>query len=119
MNKTSALAVGLVVSGFVYLNGFKGIGLIIAGFSLLIFFTSALTEKPEQKSSSLDYKMGNEIIIESERQLPYRVPEKMVITYKGDAGQKKPWWKKVTGKGIFAYVGKKTGESLKKLKEGE
>ena len=117
MNKTSALIIGFIVAGFLYLNQYETVGFLIAGFSIIAFITTALTEKPSKKSTAQGYSLGDPIFIESTRKAPYRIPEKMEITYKGNAGQRKPWWKKVTDKGILGYVGKKTGKTLKKMRE--
>ena len=117
MNKESALIIGLIVSGFLYFILNPTIGLVLAGFIILVFTVTTMTEKPKKTGSNVNYSIESPILIESTRQAPYRIPEKMDIQYKGDAKQGKPKYKKITDKGPLAYLGKSIGRLLKKTRD--
>ena len=117
MNKESALIMGLLISTIVYSILNSTIGLILGGLIILVFIVTSMTEKPKKIIPNVNYSIEPSILIESTRQAPYRIPEKMDIQYKGDAKQWKPKYKKVTDKGLIAYLGKSIGRALKKARD--
>ena len=107
------LIISLLVGVFIYPEN-SAIGFLIVIFSL-IGFISILFSKKETSQKASGYKIAEPMIIESTKQLPYKIPSKMSLTYSPEAKQRKPWWKKVTGKGIVPSVAKGIGKFLKDL----
>jgi len=113
MSKLFILLISLV-TGFLIYSKNSAIGFLIILFSLIGFLSTYFSKK-ENKAKSKDYKIVEPIIIESTRQLPYKIPSKMNLTYSPNAKQRKPWWKKATGKGIVPIISKSIGKFLKDL----
>ncbi len=113
MNSRTVLLVSLIAGVAVY-SSMPSIGFLIIVFSLIGLLATVFSKKQEAKSGS-SYKMGEEIVIESTKQLPYRIPSKMNLTYSPNSKQRKPWWTKVTSKGILPNVAKGIGKLLKEL----
>ncbi len=113
MNEKTVSLIALIIGIITYFKS-PEIGFLVIIFSLIGFLSSLFSKNSSaKKSKSKDYKIEKEIIIESTKPLPYKIPSKMEISYKPNSKQGKPKWTKVTSKGLLPYFAKKIGKWLK------
>ena len=103
----------LIIGCFVYFSN-PAIGFLIILFSLISILANKLAKQEEEKKKQ-DYKIEEGVVIESTKQLPYKIPSKMEIIYRPSEKQAKPKWAKATSKGLIPFLTKKATDWLKKL----
>lgn len=113
------LVVALVIAGFLYISGppYAQWAKWVVIIGVIAFIVSNIGRK--KPTAVPRGEIMEPIVIESTRSAPYRIPKELDLWVKPKGSQSKPWWKNVTGSGIFSYTGKKIGGALSGGKKEE